>query len=128
MNLVEAVTTAFQNYFNFKDRSRRSEYWYLTLFLFLAAIVLALIDIGILGFSPEEVGPLSTIFSLGTIIPGLAVSVRRLHDIDRSGWFLLLALIPIIGWIALIYWACQPSEAGSNRFGVGPLRASGAAA
>ena len=123
MTMMQAVRSAFQNYFNFKDRSRRSEYWYFTLFLFLTGIVLSFVDIGVLGYAPEEIGPLSALLSLLTIIPGLAVSVRRLHDIGRSGWFLLLVLIPIVGWIVLIYWCCQPSAEGPNEYGSGPLPA-----
>ncbi len=128
MTLIEAVNSAFQNYFNFKDRSRRSEYWYFTLFLFLAGFVFALVDIGVLGYAPDEFGPASGLFSLATLIPGISVSVRRLHDMGRSGWFLLLAFIPLIGWIVLIYWCCQPTASGSNRFGDGPLPAGTAAA
>ena len=128
MTLIEAVTTAFQNYFNFTDRSRRSEYWYFTLFLVLTGFVVTMVDIGVLGYAPEEIGPTSGLFTLATLIPGAAVSVRRLHDMGRSGWFLLLALVPIIGWIVLIYWCCQPSASGSNRFGDAPLRARTAAA
>lgn len=123
MNFTEAIASAFQNYFNFQTRSRRSEYWYFTLFVVLVSFATALADLLMLGFAADEVGPLNGIFSLVTIIPSLAVSVRRLHDIDRSGLFLLLALIPIIGWIVLIYWACQPGTSGHNRFGDDPVKA-----
>jgi uncharacterized membrane protein YhaH (DUF805 family) len=68
-------------------------------------------------------GPLSIIFSLVNIIPGLAVSIRRLHDTDRSGWWLLIALIPLIGFILLIVWYASSGTAGSNRFGNDPKQA-----
>jgi len=64
---------------------------------------------------------ISLIFALAVIIPDLSVSCRRLHDRDRSGWWVLLILIPIIGWIILLIWVCQPGQRGSNRFGPDPL-------
>jgi uncharacterized membrane protein YhaH (DUF805 family) len=115
MGFFEAVTSAFSNYFNFSGRARRSEYWYFALFLFVVGIIAALIDFSI--SRTLDIGPVNSIFTLATIIPSLSVSVRRLHDIGRTGWFLLLALIPLIGIIVLIYWACQPGTAGPNPYG-----------
>jgi uncharacterized membrane protein YhaH (DUF805 family) len=128
MNFTEAVTSAFQNYFNFQTRSRRSEYWYFTLFLILLSIATELADLFLFDNAAGEFGPLYGISSLVTFIPSLAVSVRRLHDIERSGWYLLLALIPIVGWIVLIYWVCQPGTSGQNRFGEDPVGAGVGAA
>lgn len=128
MNFTEAVTTAFQNYFNFKSRSRRSEYWYFSLFLLLLGIATALVDQLVFSTEMADIGPLNGIASLATLIPSFAVSVRRLHDIERSGWFLLLVIIPIIGWIILIYWMCQPGTAGQNAFGEDPIGGGGVAA
>ena len=68
---------------------------------------------------------LNTIVSLALILPGIAVSVRRLHDIDRTGWWVLLGFIPVIGTLWLIYWACQPGTSGPNRFGPDPMPALG---
>ena len=121
MNFTEAVTTAFQNYFDFKTRSRRSEYWYFSLFLILLGIATGLADQLVFSTETTDIGPLNGIASLATLIPSFSVSVRRLHDIERSGWFLLLALIPIIGWIILIYWMCQPGTSGQNEFGEDPI-------
>ena len=121
MNFSEAIASAFQNYFNFQSRSRRSEYWYFVLFVFGASIIAGSVDQFVLGYAVDEIGPLSGLFGLVTIIPNLAVSVRRLHDLDRSGWFLFLVLIPIIGVIVLIYWFCQPGTSGKNRFGDDPV-------
>ena len=115
MGFVEAVSTAFRNYVNFSGRSPRSEYWYFALFLFIVGLVTALIDFGLLG--AKDIGPTNTIFTLATIIPSFAVSVRRLHDIGRSGWWLLILLVPLIGLIVLIYWACQPSDPVPNAYG-----------
>ena len=128
MNFTEAVTTAFQNYFNFKTRSRRSEYWYFSLFLILLGIATGLADQLVFSTETTDIGPLNGIASLATLIPSFSVSVRRLHDIERSGWFLLLVLIPIIGWIILIYWMCQLGTSGQNRFGEDPVGAGAVAA
>ena len=119
MGFGQAVSAAFQNYFNFSGRATRPEYWWFVLFLVVLGIATAIVDFVVLGVDPAStsIGPVNAIFTLATIVPSLAVSVRRLHDIDRTGWWLLLALIPLIGFIILIVWACQPSTPGPNRFG-----------
>lgn len=117
MNFTEAVQSGFSNYVNFQGRSTRSEYWYWVLFVIVCMIVAQLIDLAI---GLHVVYP---IFVLAIVLPGLAVSVRRLHDLDRSGWFVLLPVIPVVGAIILIYWHCQPGSAGVNRFGPDPLGA-----
>ena len=118
MGFGQAIAAGFSNYFNFKDRSTRSAYWYFTLFLFIASLLTATADV--LLVQPEHLGPIGGIFTLATIIPSLSLSVRRLHDIGRTGWWLLLALIPIIGWIVLIVWACQPTDPQTNAYGPPP--------
>src|SRR5215813_453221 len=115
MGFGQAIAAGFSNYFNFKGRSTRSAYWYFTLFMFIASLIAGIADV--LLFHPEYVGPIGGIFSLATIIPSLSVFVRRLHDIGRTGWWLLLGLIPIIGWIVLIVWACQPTVPQTNAYG-----------
>ena len=106
-----------RNYAEFNGRSRRSEYWYFVLFNLVVAIVLGFAD-GVLrkivGF-----GMLGMIYSLVVLVPGIAVSIRRLHDTDRSGWWLLLALVPIVG-LVLIWFMAQDSDAGTNRYGQNP--------
>lgn len=99
MNLIEAVQSVFSKYFQFSGRARRSEYWYWVLFTFLAGIVFGILDGLIFGWETEDPGVLGGVFSLATFIPGLSVSWRRLHDTNRSGWWLggfYLALIPLI--------------------------------
>jgi uncharacterized membrane protein YhaH (DUF805 family) len=118
MGFGQAVSSVFANYFNFKSRASRSEYWYYALFLLIAGLATLLIDFAILG--PVDIGPVNVIFTLATMIPSLAVSVRRLHDIGRSGWFVLLGIIPLIGIILLIYWWCQPSDPQPNKYGAPP--------
>ena len=112
---------ALKNYANFSGRARRKEYWYFFLFNFIVAVVLGFID-GMVGtFSPEAgIGLLGGIYSLAVLIPGVAVSVRRLHDTERSGWWLLIALVPLIGAIVLLVFMVQDSKTGSNKFGENP--------
>ena len=112
---------ALKKYAVFSGRSRRKEYWYYVLFVAIISIVLNIID-GLLGTYDRSagVGLLSTIFSLAVLIPSIAVSVRRLHDIDRTGWWVLISLVPIIGWIVLLVFHVQDSTPGSNRYGPNP--------
>ncbi len=113
-----------KRYAEFAGRSRRKEYWLYTLFVMIISIVSALADAAI-GFDWESNGPVNSIVGLALLCPSLAVSVRRLHDIGRSGWWLLLVLLPIIGWIALLIWACSDGTQGPNRFGVDPKNPDG---
>jgi uncharacterized membrane protein YhaH (DUF805 family) len=119
MNFGEAISSGFSNYVNFAGRAIRSEYWYWVLFVFLAEIVTGIVDF-VLGVQIT-----TTIFGLAVLLPGLAVAVRRLHDLDRSGWWVLLALIPLIGAIVLLVWFCSRGTEGSNRFGPDPLAGAG---
>ena len=121
MGFTDAIKTGFRKYIGFSGRAMRSEYWYWALFILLLQIVAWLIDMTLFGFNTTGVNPIGSIFSLATFLPGLAVSIRRLHDIDRAGWWVLLGLIPVIGWIVLIYWACLRGTVGTNRFGPDPL-------
>ena len=129
MNMQTAVTTVLGKYATFSGRATRSEYWWWVLALILLMLVLGVIDGALLApvmgferFSPEAGQPISMLASLALLIPSLAVSVRRLHDIDRSGWWYLLSLIPVIGTLVLIYWYVQPGTAGETRFGPEPAR------
>ena len=102
------------NYANFSGRARRSEYWYFILFNLIVGIVLGIIDY-IIGF---EI--LGNLYSLAMLIPSLAVSVRRLHDVGKSGWFYLLVLLPIIGWIWLLVLFATEGDNGTNEYGADP--------
>jgi uncharacterized membrane protein YhaH (DUF805 family) len=113
----EAVISAFRSFAVFKGRAGRSEFWYFVLFFCGGVLTAATIDILLDRTSGEHLGPITAIFILVSLLPYYAVSVRRLHDIDRSGWFALIGAIPIPGYILLIYWYCQPGSSGSNRFG-----------
>jgi uncharacterized membrane protein YhaH (DUF805 family) len=116
MGFVDAIKSGFNNYVGFSSRAARSEYWYWTLFTIIASIVAGIIDAVIgLGF-------IGGIVSLALLLPSIAVSIRRLHDLDRTGWWLLIALT-IIGCILLLIWDCMKGTTGSNRFGADPLGA-----
>jgi uncharacterized membrane protein YhaH (DUF805 family) len=114
MGFSEAISTCFSKYVTFTGRATRPEYWYFALFVFIVDLVLQLLGHAGLGFITAIVNGL---FSLGVLLPSIAVGVRRLHDIDRSGWWLLIGLVPIVGWILLLVWACTRGTQGANRFG-----------
>ena len=118
MGFGESISAGFANYFNFRTRATRSEYWYFILFLFIVSFALAIVEYVVSG--PDAKFLLSSLFSLATFIPSLSVFVRRLHDIGRSGWWFFLGVIPLIGIIVLIYWLCQPSTPGPNEYGPAP--------
>jgi uncharacterized membrane protein YhaH (DUF805 family) len=120
MGFTEAISSGFKNYVNFSTRAARSEYWFWTLFVVLVSIVTNILDALIVG-TGSGFAPLSTIASLGLLLPGIAVSIRRLHDLDRSGWWLFIVLIPLVGAIILIVWYCTKGTDGPNRFGSDPL-------
>lgn len=116
MTFPQAIASVFSNYVNFSGRASRPEYWWFFLFMVLVSIVAAIIDAALFG-SKNGFGPTSIVLTLATLLPGLAVGIRRLHDIDRTGWWTLIALVPIVGIILLIVWACQEGTRGENRFG-----------
>ena len=125
MGFSEAVRTVLNKYATFEGRARRSEYWYFTLLSVILSIAAQVIGGG------GRNGGLITLLLLGVLclvslallIPGIAVSVRRLHDTGRSGWFLLIALIPLVGGILLRVWMCSRGTEGPNRFGADPIPA-----
>jgi len=110
MNFGQAISSGFSNYVNFNGRACRSEFWYWGLFAVLIGIAAQIVD-AVIGVPATYI-----LASLGLFLPGLTVSVRRLHDVDRSGWWLLLAFT-IIGDFVLLYWDCIKGTDGPNRFG-----------
>ncbi len=114
-----------KKYAVFSGRTRRKEYWYFGLFNIIFMIVLAVIDGATGSFSAAAgMGMFSGIYSLAVLIPGIAVLVRRLHDTDRSGWWLLIGLIPFIGAIVLLIFTVQDSNPGENQYGPNPKGAT----
>jgi len=118
MNFQEAIKSGFRNYVTFSGRAPRSEFWFWVLFEVLVSIVANILDVAIFPFS--DVSPLNAIVSVALFLPSLAVSVRRLHDIDRTGWWVLISLT-VIGVVLLLIWNCLRGTIGANRFGPDPL-------
>ena len=111
------LDTLKNRYADFRGRATRSEFWYFTLFYVIIAIILQLLDAKVLnpmlGMTAEQAmqgGILQILFALALIIPSIAVGVRRLHDIGKSGWWMLLALVPVIGILILIFLFVQESK------------------
>jgi uncharacterized membrane protein YhaH (DUF805 family) len=121
MGFDDAIKLGFSNYVNFSGRACRSEFWYFFLFQILGQVTSGIIDTWIVG--PPFI--LDGIFFLATFLPMLSVSVRRLHDLDRSGWWMLLDLIPLVGGILLLIWFCTKGTDGPNRFGADRLAGLG---
>jgi uncharacterized membrane protein YhaH (DUF805 family) len=119
MNFVQAIKSGFSHYVTFSGRACRSEYWFWVLFAIIGALVALMLDVAIFGFH-GGVSPFNGIFNLATFLPGLAVAARRLHDIDRTAWWLLI-LLTGIGAILLVIWYCFKGTPGPNRFGPDPL-------
>ncbi|MEV5973105.1 DUF805 domain-containing protein [Streptomyces sp. NPDC051921] len=104
----------FKKYAVFSGRARRKEFWMFFLFNLIAAIVLSIIDAAL------GIQLLSLIYTLGTLIPNLALSVRRLHDTGRSGWWLLIGLVPLVGFIVLLVFYCTEGDQSQNEHGPNP--------
>lgn len=112
---MEWYLKVLKNYVGFQGRARRKEYWMFILFHVIIYVGLAILE-QILGIT----GVLSGLYSLAIILPSLAVGARRLHDTGRSGWWLLISLIPLIGSIILLVFNCQDSEQNDNKYGSNP--------
>ena len=120
MGFGRAIATCFSKYANFTGRASRAEFWYWQLFNFLVQIPLAVVLVGLTAAAPEAGLIAALVIGLGWcllfLFPSLAVFVRRMHDIDKSGWYFLLLLVPIIGAIILFILCLQPGTPGRNRF------------
>ncbi|MBL0422756.1 DUF805 domain-containing protein [Ramlibacter sp. AW1] len=106
MNLVQSVKTCLQQYATFTGRAGRPEFWWFMLFCFLVSIASSVLG--------EKANVLATLVLL---LPAIAVTARRLHDIDKSGWWQLVSLVPFVGWLIVLYWYVQPTQPQANRFG-----------
>ena len=122
-----------KQYTRFNGRARRKEYWYFQLINFLIFLFLTILALLFASLSQQSdsisngialiviiIGLLRTIYSLGVLLPSLAVNIRRLHDIGKSGWWCLIGLVPIVGSLILLYFLVQDSKPGANRFGRNP--------
>jgi uncharacterized membrane protein YhaH (DUF805 family) len=125
VSFPQAVNLGFKNYFKFNGRATRAESWWWVLFTVLAGIVLAVVDTftGTMGMFGDS-GLLGGLFELATLIPSVALGARRLHDINRTGWWLLLWFVVVVGWIVLIVWAIKQGDKGPNKYGPDPRQAT----
>ena len=113
---------ALKKYAVFDGRSRRKEYWFFVLFAFLISVALSVVDYMIGTYNAERgIGLLSGVFSLAIFLPGLGVTIRRLHDTGRSGWWILIAIVPLIGEVVLLIFMVLESHPGTNEYGPSPL-------
>ena len=128
MGFAEAVRSGFANYATFAGREARPAYWWWALFLVLVSLVTRVLD-GLLGSSivrttqygaEISVGIISGLVGLALLLPSIAVLVRRLHDTDRSGWWYWIVLIPVVGWLVLLYFLVSAGTPGDNRYGPPP--------
>ena len=126
MGFGEAVKSFWSNYSTFKGRSRRSEYWWIQLFLVLTNLVVAAIDLALMNGDVDRFiangggGIVGLVWILVTIVPALAVLVRRLHDTGKSGWWVLIGFVPFVGTIVLFVFSVLDSDAGDNKYGASP--------
>ena len=120
MTFLTAIKTCFSKYITFSGRASRSEYWYFTLFTLLAAFGTLALDIVLasnLGLPPI----FYTVASIAIILPSLSVLVRRLHDVNKSGWWYFICFVPLVGVLLILYWAVSKGTSGPNRFGPDPI-------
>jgi uncharacterized membrane protein YhaH (DUF805 family) len=126
MGFGQAFKSFWANYSNFKGRARRSEYWFIQLFLVVTNLAAAIIDFVLLGSDVDRFiangggGLVGLIWIVATIVPALSVLVRRLHDTSRSGWWALIGFVPLVGSIVLLVFTVADSFQGENRYGPSP--------
>ena len=118
---MELYIKVLKQYADFSGRARRKEFWMFVLFNTIFAIGAMLID-RMFGMTIQGLayGWICLIYSLAVLLPSLAVGVRRLHDIGKSGWYYIIALIPVAGWILLLFWFCKDGQVGENEYGLNP--------
>jgi len=117
--MMKYFILAFKNWNKFNGRANQAEYWYFTLFYFIISIILSVVDFSLLGYDPMDatsMGVLSGLFNIVCVIPSLSVTVRRLHDVNKSGWNMLWALT-IIGGFYVLYLEIIKGSEGDNDYG-----------
>jgi uncharacterized membrane protein YhaH (DUF805 family) len=120
---VEAIKICFNKYVDFQGRACRAEYWWWTLFAIIVSVVIEVLEGLGNSVSGTQIFSILGLASLALVLPGIAVSVRRLHDLGKSGWWFLIALIPLVGPIILIVWFAGRGAEGNNEYGANPLGA-----
>jgi uncharacterized membrane protein YhaH (DUF805 family) len=109
-----SVAMCFRKYAVFQGRAPRAEYWWFALFQFLVNMAFGILQAS---SGADAISVVSALFALATFLPSIAVWVRRLHDVDRSGWWAWIILVPLVGWVLVLVWACTRGTRGPNRFG-----------
>lgn len=121
MSFQQAIATGFSKYATFQGRAVRSEYWWWVLFIFLGNFVTTFLEAMIIGIAGNGPPMMSSVFSLAVFLPGLAVLVRRLHDTNRSGFWFFIVLVPLVGWLILLYCLIIEGTRGPNDYGPNPV-------
>ena len=116
LGFFEAFKLFWQNYTNFSGRSRRKEYWYMMIWNIIISLIISLV----FSFDSTVMTIVNSVYCLAVFIPSIALSIRRMHDINKSGWCILVALIPFVGWIICLVWELTDSDPNPNRYGVSP--------
>ena len=116
MSFGDAIKTFFNKYTDFSGRARRSEFWFVYLFIFIVNTILGIVCMK----SQTALYICSGVFSLAILVPSIALAIRRMHDINKSGWWILIVLVPFIGQIWYIILCCIDSQPGSNQWGPNP--------
>jgi len=117
---MNAYFHAMRHSFDFSGRTTRSQFWLFTLMFLIVATVAVAIDLSI-NDTAGELGPIAILITIIHLIPSLSITVRRLHDIGRSGWWILIGLVPIVGIITLLVFACTGSQTGENKYSAIPI-------
>jgi uncharacterized membrane protein YhaH (DUF805 family) len=128
---IDAIKSVLSQYVGFSGRARRSEYWWFFLFTLILSFVAAILDNALgtnVGSNPGSTGVIGVVLGLALLLPALAVAVRRLHDTGRSGAWLLIGLVPVVGSIVLLVFFLLDGNRGSNRYGADPKHAAQATA
>lgn len=131
MNFTDSIKQFFSRYTDFRGRTSRSGYWWVVLFLVLGSLVMWAVDMFLFeGRYPQELldqglGPVSLLFIAAVFIPNLALGFRRLHDTNRSAWWILIGLVPFVGAVVLLVFYLLPSTPGDNKYGPHPLADQG---
>ena len=132
MDFQTALRSFWKRYRDFRGRSRRSEYWFIQLFLVVSNIAVVIIDLALMGWDVDRFiangggGIVGLVWILVTIVPALAVLVRRLHDTGKSGWWALVGFLPLVGAVVLLVFTVTDSSPGENEFGPSPKESSAA--
>jgi len=130
LDFQKALRSFWKRYRDFRGRSRRSEYWFIQLFLVVTNIAVAIIDLALMSWDVDRFiangggGIVGLVWILVTIVPALAVLVRRLHDTGKSGWWALVGFLPLVGAVVLLVFTVTDSSPGENKFGLSPKESS----